>query len=374
MRPLQQSEQSVTSVLIWDLPLRLFHWAMVLVVCVAAVTGYLFEDWWLDVHVWAGYALTALLLFRLIWGFVGSYYSRFNSFPLSIGGVRTHLFDLLKGRSDPKEGHNPVGAWMIVLLLTTLIGLVVSGFVVWGGQENNGPLASVISYGVGKGVEDVHEIFANILMGLIGVHLAGVLVETVIFKHDLIRAMLTGEKQVVPSGKSTAGLKHSVIGIVLFAVIAFGLTYWINSASRANEVAALDPVYKQACGECHMAYHPSLRTQSAWDQLMQGLEDHYGEDASLSDEVAQTVSTYLKDNNALNFDTEVAHKIGRINTPSLRITDTRFWQKKHDDFKDADFRHPAVGSKINCIACHKDAETGRFDDASIKLPKGIKYD
>lgn len=361
-----------TAPVIWDLPLRLFHWTMVASVLVAAVTGYFLPDWWLNVHAYAGYVLGALLIFRLIWGIVGSKYSRFNIFPLKTDQAKSHLTNLLKGRSAPYTGHNPVGAWMIVLLLACLAALVLTGLVVWGGQENNGPLSAVVGYKLGSFTEEIHEFFAGLLMTMIGIHLAGVLVETVIFKHRIVPAMIDGRKPSTEAEKPVT-IWHNLFGGLVFASVLAGFVYLAASAGVSQaKTAQLPEAYRQECGDCHSAYHPSLRTAQSWQAVMKRLSNHYGEDASLTGLKAAEIAKFLMDNDANQFDTEAAHKIGRVDTPDDRMTETRFWRKKHDDFKPEAFKHKAVGSKVNCNACHKDAETGRFDDARIEVPKGVK--
>jgi len=358
--------------LIWDLPLRVFHWSMVLTVAIAALTGYFFEEWWLDVHVYAGYSIGCLLAFRLIWGFVGSYYSRFHTYPVKIKDVTLHLKSLMRGKSEPHTGHNPVGAWMIMVLLSSLTLLIITGMVVWGGQENQGPLAQLIGYKVGDFSEDIHEILANILMFAIAIHILGVLVETFVFKHSLIKSMVTGKKATTDT-KASVTIWHTLRGAFIFGLILTGVLYWgaIAPSPFMTETHVF-PAYKQECGECHPAYHPSLRTASNWQAIMNNLSDHFGEDASLDEQTTQEISTYLQANNAQSFDTEVSHKIGRHDTKSMRMTDTRYWQKKHDEIKDSDFKHSSIGSKVNCNGCHQDADTGRYDDEKIKLPKGVK--
>ncbi|NVK19651.1 MAG: cytochrome b/b6 domain-containing protein [Methylocystaceae bacterium] len=359
------------SPIIWDLPLRFFHWSMVAVVFTAAVTGYFFEEWWLDVHVYAGYALTCLLIFRLIWGFLGSYYSRFHTFPLSRNGVVTHLKNLLKGKSEQHAGHNPVGAWMIVGLLATLCLLVVSGFIVWGGQENKGPLASLIGYQFGEWGEEIHETLAGILMFAISIHLLGVLVETFIFKHPIVQAMITGRKEGVSATGKPVSIWHSLAGMLILIGVGAAFSYWITTKQQPPMAMSSNETYQQECGDCHPAYHPSLRSQNDWQQIMNNLSDHYGEDASLDATTYQEITAFLNSQNANTFDTEVAHKVGRHDTPNQRMTQTRYWQKKHDELTETDYSHPDIGSKVNCNACHKDADSGRFDDDQIKLPKGV---
>ncbi|MBT4687662.1 MAG: cytochrome C, partial [Rhodospirillaceae bacterium] len=141
------------------------------------------------------------------------------------------------------------------------------------------------------------------------------------------------------------------------------------SGWRAVDVPA---DYAAECGDCHDAYHPSLRTGTAWRAIIDGLENHYGEDASLDVETTALIRAYLAENHAGTFDTEVAHSVGRIETPSFRMTDTVYWKKRHREIGPSVFRLKAIGSKVNCHACHKDAASGRFDDVKIHLPSGDK--
>ncbi len=368
------SEQSLQTATVWDLPLRVFHWGMVSVVVLAGITGFLAPEWWLDLHIIAGYALGALLAFRLAWGFVGSPYSRFNSFPLAFTRLRAHLRSILHGNPHVTIGHNPAGAWMIVILLCTLTTLVLSGLIVLGGQENLGPLAAVTSFQTGTGVKEIHETAAGILVGAVAIHLLGVFVETRIFRHPVLAAMLIGRKRQLDLHDGTTGKPYAVRGSILFMMITASLVIagmsLATMPSPAWRAVAVPEVYSNECGDCHHAYHPSLRSRAAWQSIMNGLADHYGEDASLDEETTTIIRTYLDENNAGTFDTEVSQRVGRIDSPSFRMTDTAYWKKRHEDIDSSVFRLKAVGSKVNCNNCHKDAASGRFDDANIHVPTG----
>ncbi len=369
-------QRSSTTVMIWDSPLRLFHWAMVGVVAIAAITGYVAPQWWLDIHVYAGYALGFLLAFRLVWGFLGSHYSKFSTFPLKPRAALEHLFSVLRGRSKVYTGHNPVGAWVIVALLTLLVLVVLSGVVVLGGQENLGPLASITGFKVGEATAEIHETLSGLLVGLISIHLVGVFVEVKVFRHPILKAMISGKKTVAGdyAGKKEPGFLR---GAVLFSLVVAALLFMglkLNAQPlpgwRNIEVPA---VYKSECGDCHDSYHPSLETAAGWRDIMGNLADHFGEDASLDEETRRRITAYLGKNDAFSFDTEAAHKIGRVEMASNRMTDTPYWKKRHRAIKDAVFKGPSVGSKVNCQGCHRDAATGRFDDQNIHVPKeGLK--
>ena len=358
---------------VWDLPLRLFHWIAVSAVAVSLVTGYLLGDHWLFLHVAAGGVLGGLLAFRLAWGVIGSRYSRFATFPLRPSGVRRQIGHLMRGRSDLHTGHNPVGAWMIVALLAGLGLLVATGLVVWGGQEHQGPLSAVIGYKLGHGVKEVHEVLAALLLTAVGIHVAGVVVETVVFRHPVVKAMVHGRKPVPGSGETarTVGLTHTVVGLGLMALAVGAWLTWFYLPRPAVAPVRTSQAYTRDCGDCHWAFHPSLRTAGTWRTMMAGLADHYGEDASLAPDRRDQVTAYLVAHAAETADTEASHEIGRRETASGRITDTRYWQRRHRQLSDQDFARPDVGSKMACNACHRDADTGRFDDDMIQPPKGV---
>ena len=180
------SEQLVK---VWDLPTRLFHWLLVL----AFFTAYFTEDDWLRVHVWTGYLVLALLGFRLLWGIVGNEYARFSQFMCSPKRSIEYVKELKAGVAKRYLGHNPAGALMIVLLLLCLLGTVVSGLAAHG-SEGHG-LLKFIDQRYEHLLEKIHELFANLTLVLVGVHILGVIVESVIHRENLVRAMFHGNKR-----------------------------------------------------------------------------------------------------------------------------------------------------------------------------------
>ncbi|MDO9267502.1 MAG: cytochrome b/b6 domain-containing protein [Methylobacter sp.] len=175
---------------VWDLPLRIFHWLLVAGFFIA----YLTEDELLTVHVWAGYLVTGLLAFRLVWGFIGNDYARFSNFLCSPVKSIAYLKDLIALKTRRYIGHNPAGAAMIVLLLVSLLATVITGFAVYGADQAAGPLAGIGSANE-KMWEEVHEFFANFTLVLVVVHVAGVAVESYIHRENLARAMVHGFKK-----------------------------------------------------------------------------------------------------------------------------------------------------------------------------------
>jgi len=175
---------------VWDLPLRIFHWLLVIGFFIA----YLTEDDLLTIHVWAGYLVSGLLVFRLIWGFIGNDYARFSNFLCSPAKSIAYVKDLIALKTQRYIGHNPAGAAMIVLLLISLLATVITGFAVYGADQAAGPLAAIGSANE-KMWEEVHEFFANFTLILVLVHVAGVAIESYIHRENLAKAMVHGFKK-----------------------------------------------------------------------------------------------------------------------------------------------------------------------------------
>jgi hypothetical protein len=221
-------------------------------------------------------------------------------------------------------------------------------------------------------------VLAVALIGAVAVHVAGVLMETRGFGHPLVRAMADGRKPAHPRkaelrgplalrGLAVAVLALGVLGAAGWALASSGNPRWHALAGRADHAA-----YTKACGECHHAHHPSLRTADGWRGLMGGLGAHFGEDASLAPDTEARITAFLAANAAETFDTKAANRIGRTDPAVGRITETRFWKRRHRDLDAALFKRPDVGSAANCNACHRDAATGRFDGQAIHVPDGDK--
>jgi cytochrome b len=178
------------SVSVWDLPLRIFHWLLV----AGFFTAYLTEDDLLTIHVWAGYLIIALLIFRLVWGFIGNRYARFSNFLCSPMRSVAYVKDLISSKSKRYIGHNPAGAAMILLLLISLVLTSVSGLAVYGADQGAGPLAFIGSRHE-KLWEEVHEFFANFTLFLVVVHILGVFAGSYLHRENLVKAMWTGRKK-----------------------------------------------------------------------------------------------------------------------------------------------------------------------------------
>jgi len=176
---------------VWDPLVRIFHWSLVFFFFLSYFT----EDDWMTVHSYAGYIVGFLIAFRLIWGVIGTHYARFTDFITGPREVNNYLKQIIVGKAKRYIGHNPAGAAMIVLMLTSLSLTVVSGMAMFA-TDGQGPLAgSFFASWSDELLEETHELLANLTLFLVIAHIAGVLLGSLIHRENLIRAMITGEKK-----------------------------------------------------------------------------------------------------------------------------------------------------------------------------------
>lgn len=202
--------------LVWDLPTRLFHWLFAITFVAAYVLGE--SEGWLGWHSYFGYLAGGLVLFRVVWGFVGGQYSRFRDFPLNPLAAMAYLKGLLNGDGPRYLGHNPAGALAIYGLLFLGLASAVSGVALLGADEGMGPLAGYISERWEEPLEEFHEVLANAMLALVLLHIAGVIVGSLRHKENLPRSMVTGYKEDL-TGRGQAVKSHALMAATLLAVI-----------------------------------------------------------------------------------------------------------------------------------------------------------
>jgi cytochrome b len=362
------------TVSVWDPFVRLFHWALVAAVTVAAVTGLLADAPWVDVHVWAGTAMAGLVAARLLWGFLGPGPARFAGFVVGPRAVLAHLRALRAGTAGRHLGHNPLGALMVLALLAAAVALAATGVVAYGGVLKAGPLAFATPYADGRAMLEVHEPLAYFLLALIALHGAGVAFESRRSRENLARAMVTGHKPArpgdhLPAVRPARPVAAALLALGILGAAAAGLGTLAARPPLGVPAAALDPVYAAECAACHVAYHPSLLPRASWNALFDGLDDHFGEDASLDPATTARLRAWVLANAAEAYDTKAANRFRTVEPAApFSITATRFWQRTHADIPDAVFAGPAVVSKGNCEACHADARAGRFYPGNVRIP------
>ncbi len=206
-------------ILVWDLFIRLFHWSL----AASFLVTYLTEDDFLDLHVWSGYLAGILIVLRLPWGFVGPRHARFSNFVRRPAESIAYMRQLLALRAPRHLGHSPAAGAMIVALMVAITLTVLSGLVLYGAGEKAGPMAGLFPTSaeddmvgghaesqrqkgadhddddeddpMAEALEEVHEFFADLTLGLVAFHLVGVAWTSFAHRENLVRAMITGRKR-----------------------------------------------------------------------------------------------------------------------------------------------------------------------------------
>ncbi len=349
-----------------------------LTVIAAAWTGFVMGMTALEAHLVAGVGVLALVGARVVWGLLGPTHARFSSFAYPPRTVYGHALQLLGGRGRRHLGHNPLGAMMVLALLLVLAAIVLTGTLALGGMLKQGPLAAFTSFAVGWWLLDLHQALAVLLLLMIGLHLLGVAYESRRSRENLVAAMVTGLKAARPRA-AAARPAEAQPGRAAAIILGGGVALAVGVMALATlpvpgmPPAQVDPLYKSECGACHFAYPPSLAPAATWAGIMDHLDSHFGEDASLDPEETSAIRAYLLANSAEHVDTLAANRL-RVVDPAdpLRITSTPFWRRMHRGIPVAVFESRAVGGKGQCNACHHDASTGRFAPQAIALPESVQ--
>lgn len=191
----QPDRPALRPVRVWDLPTRLFHWLVVLLVAAAYASE---ELNWMDWHARIGEALLALVIFRLLWGCFGSATSRFRNFVAGPRAALRHLRHVLRREPDLQVGHNPAGGWMVLLLIALLLGETLSGLYVNNDVADDGPFTEWVPAAVANAITALHSILWYALLAAVALHVLAIVLYAVAKGHDLLRPMLTGRKQLPP--------------------------------------------------------------------------------------------------------------------------------------------------------------------------------
>lgn len=179
-------------VVIWDAPTRLFHWLTAILVAAAYAT-WRFDR--MDWHVWIGYALLALVIFRLLWGFFGSETARFAGVLASPRAAFAHLAHMFHREPDRAIGHNPAGGWMVLLLLALLLGEALTGVYVNNDIVVEGPLTEIVPASVANLIDALHTAgLWQALLAAIALHLAAITVYWAAKGQNLVLPLITGRK------------------------------------------------------------------------------------------------------------------------------------------------------------------------------------
>lgn len=216
---------------VWDLPTRLFHWALVVCVVTLFVTGSVGGNW-MTWHIRAGYSVLTLLTFRLVWGCVGGHWSRFGTFVPTPGRLLAYLRPHSGATPIPDVGHSPLGALSVVAMLLVLAIQVGTGLVSDDEIAFTGPLVAHVSGAVSAAATTHHKEYGKLLiLGLVALHVGAIVFYRVVKGKKLTSAMLTGDQTSgVSAGlpASADNMRVHVLAMVILTACA-GVAMWVSS-------------------------------------------------------------------------------------------------------------------------------------------------
>ena len=209
--------------LVWDLPVRLFHWLLVAGLVGQWITAELLDDA-MDLHFYIGYFLLGLIIFRILWGIAGTRYARFVDFVK--GPVKTFQYAQALAKRNPPSytGHNPVGGLMVMATLLVVGLQAISGLFITDDVFANGPYYGQVSQETEKLMGWLHHNLFDLIMAIAAIHIVAILFYQIILQYDLVKPMLTGKKNV----EESQAISHSkiLLAIILVAIVA-AFVYWL---------------------------------------------------------------------------------------------------------------------------------------------------
>lgn len=211
------ADPALRKVTVWDPWVRVVHWAIVVLMVVSYVS---IQQGNMRVHYFSGYAVLALVLFRIAWGFLGSDTARFARFLRSPLAALHHLAEFTRRGPDREVGHNAAGGWMVIVLLALLLAQPITGLFADSGYGDYGPLAKAVPGDVSDTLTGWHHrVFYYGILVAAGLHILAVLAYAVVKRHDLVRPMVLGSKRL-PADAPAPRLGSPVLAAALMAAAA----------------------------------------------------------------------------------------------------------------------------------------------------------
>ena len=366
-------------VYVWPLCTRIVHWSIAFSFTITFILSF-FENR-LNYHVAIGIIFGLMLLYRIVWGFIGPKYATFNTFKLNFEQLKYYFVEKIENRyREIPAGHNPASSWytLLVLFLGSIISF--SGLLLYGIQEAKGYLSFLNTnyYQYSDILFSIHTYTTYILLAWVVIHITGVLIEQFYHKTNMVFAMVTGYKKAkgedatICKGKNIVSFLFLAISAWVFFVIIDGThNPFVKNRFSNIDYEQSSPIFYEKCGDCHKTYPTFLLTQKSWIRIMDGLDNHFGEkitDQNISVKEKIVIRKFLLENSAETSKQEAAIKImkslGKRRPKS--ITKTPYWRETHKNIPKHVYKSKEIKDKSNCFACHKNAEHGNFDDSNIK--------
>jgi cytochrome b len=326
------------------------HWILTASFVVAYATTY--SKWFFWLHFLAGFVFAAVLVFKLVRLLISNDDASIRAYTLSPTVFVSFVKKLLTGVKDHFTTHNPLSSYNSLAIYGSSIVLVTSGILFFLAKE-----ISLQPRSVTHNLKEVHELFANLALLFVVIHILGVIADKYIFKGELYKLMV-----------QTKGYEAAKEGVWAFALIfllgyAF-ISYGKISAKQPEPSGEVYALYKKECASCHFAYPANLYTKASWEGMMETLEDHYGEDATITEEKQKIITDYLLVNSISTGKSKPAVFFSDVNISQIgSIIKSEPYKKKHKGLDDNKTK------LANCVLCHTDAISGQFALVNIQKPR-----
>lgn len=376
-------------VFVWPIYTRVIHW----LIASSFALSFIFslKKNLLNLHVAVGIIFGLMLLYRIIWGFVGPRYATFNTFQLSLSKLKFYFVEKVQNRwREIPAGHNPASSWFTLIVLSFGSVISFSGLLLYGIQEGRGYLG-FLNYDYYMYMDilyDIHMYFSYALLVWVIIHISGVLVEQFYHKTEMFFAMVTGYKKAKGIDSNPGRYKSNLTYIFLFIS---AMVFYVSIDGRNNPFVVSiynqidyekeNPAYAHKCGSCHKPYPPFMLPTSSWQRIQNDLKNHFGEEISpnhkkednrISLNEQKTIFAYLKKNSANHSTRKISFRVIK-SLDGVRgrksFTKMPYWKEAHGDIPYHVFKSKKVKRKANCFACHKNFEKGMIEDIDIKIPK-----
>ena len=369
-------------VFVWPLCTRIIHWIIATSFFLSFITSFyhhLFK--W---HLAFGFIFGIVLLFRLIWGFIGPNYATFKTFKLSLKALKDYFAQKVNNRwRKIHAGHNAASSWFTLIVLGLGGLIVMSGLVLQGIQEASGILSHLNEhyFYFSSSLFMVHKVLSYLLFTWTIIHVVGVLIEQFYHKTHMVFAMITGYKKAEGDDTKVSIIRHLfaygaiVLSLwTLYFVTSFDETFLTQSRFERHDFKAENATFYEKCSKCHKIYPPFMLPHDSWIRLMEGLANHFGEqitENNISKNEQMSIKEYLTTHSAETS----THKIAFKTLDSLHemrpisMSKVPYWRETHKNIEKSVFKSSLVKDASNCFACHFNFEYGILDNTHIHIPR-----
>ena len=325
-----------------------------------------------------------MLLFRLMWGFVGPNYATFKTFTLSLKELQSYFAQKIYNRwRTIHAGHNAASSWFTLIVLFLGGWIVLSGLFLQGIQEGSGVFKELNEhyFRFSFALLTFHKLFSYTLLAWAMIHIIGVFIEQFYHQTDMFFAMMTGYKKAEGNDATISIMQHlfayGMIGVSIVLVYCVALDdamFLTQSRFEKHDFKLENPAFFEQCGKCHKTYPPFMLPSDSWARLMDGLDNHFGEhitEQNITTHEQIRIKSYLLSHSAEHSTHKVAFKtlnsLGSMRPISMRKVP--YWRETHQNMDKDAFNTLHVKNAANCFACHPDFEYGILDMTRVRIPK-----